>query len=367
MSVSETFAPATIRGVAARAGCSVATVSRVINRSGPASAAVRARVEAAIAELGFRPNALGQNLRAQRAKAVGAVVPSFDNPVFAGSLGGLEEAARAAGRTMLLSSTGYDPGREREVVEGLLAQRVQGLVLTVADADRSPALDRLDRAGVPYVLVYNQPTRSRRHAVTVDNGAASRAVTARLVALGHRRVAFLAGRFRTSDRARTRFEGCAAALAEAGLPPPMLVELDYLASAEEHCRDLARSIRGPGRPTALVCSNDLLALSAMAALRGLGLRVPDDVSVVGFDGIAIGRMVDPSLATIDTPTRAMGLAAMRRLMALIDGESPSPAVELLPFEFRPGGSLAAGPEGPAGGAVSRRRSVAARPTTPRPT
>lgn len=347
----------TIKLVAERAGCSVSTVSRVINRSGPSSADVRARVEAAIADLGFKPNILGQSLRTQRLRAIGVVVPSFTNPVFAASLSGLEAVARRSRRHLLLSATDYDANRETESIETLLHQRVEAIVLTVANAETSAALEMLDREGLPYVLLYNQPGAPGRRAVTVDNRAATADVTRRLIALGHRRLAYIGGRFQTTDRSALRFAGCAAAMAEAGLSAPALLELDYLAGIEDHARTLRSALPELGNPTALLCSNDLLALSVIAALRLVGLAVPDDLSVIGFDGIAFGRMVNPSLATVDTPTRAMGERAMERLLAILSGmEGAAPAVELLPHAFRPGGTLAAVPGGKAGGSERRRRA-----------
>lgn len=345
-----------IRQVAERAGCSLSTVSRVINRSGPASAPTIARVEAAVAELGFRPNSLGQSLRRQSSRAIGVVVPSFTNPVFAASVTGMEAVARDAGRHLLLSSTAYDPARELEIIEALLSQRVDGIALTVADASKSAALDRLDRVGVPYILLYNQPRAPQRPAVTVDNFAATAELTRYLIGLGHTRFAYLGGRFGTTDRSRMRFEGCAAALEAAGLAAPELLELDYLDSIEQHATVIGQAVPRLGKPTALLCSNDLLAISVIAALRVLGLSVPEDVSVAGFDGIAIGQMLSPGLATIDTPTIEMGERAMQRLLDQISGSAPTQdAVELLRYEFRPGGTLAPVPGGNAGGRERRRR------------
>lgn len=154
-----------------------------------------------------------------------------------------------------------------------------------------------------------------------------------------------------------RFEGCAAALAAAGLKPPRLLELDYLASVEDHAALIGRGIVRLGKPTALLCSNDLLAISVIAALRVLGLAVPTDISVAGFDGIAIGRMLSPGLATIDTPAYEMGARAMRRLVDAISGGAPaSNAVELLPYQFRPGGTLAPIRNGSACGRERRRQT-----------
>lgn len=334
--------PVTIRTVATRAGCSIATVSRVMNGTGPTSAEVEARVRAAVSELAFRPSEIGRALKSLRTRTLGVVIPSLTNPVFASSVAGIEAQARARGHVLLVTATDYDPAREREVVETLIAQSVAGLVLTVADPDDNPTLDHLDAGGIPYVLVYNEPKRAARAAVTVDNEAAGATLTQALVALGHTRILFVAGRFATSDRSRLRHQGYRAAMQAAGLAPSPVLELDYLGDADAHRSALAGLLGAPGRPTALVCSNDLLALSITAAVRDMGLAVPGDVSIAGFDGISIGRLVSPALCTIDQPTRRMGERAVERLFDLMDGHGAR-AVEHLPFHLRPGGTIAVAP------------------------
>lgn len=332
----------TIRTVAERAGCSIATVSRVINNSARTSPEVEARVRAAIKELGFRPSEIGRSLKTLRTRTLGVVIPSLTNPVFAASVAGMEAEARRRRHTLLLTATDYDPAREPEVVETLVAQSVAGLVLTVANAEDNPTLDLLESEGIPYVLVYNEPTRSARAAVAVDNEAATFALTGAMIEAGHRRVAYATGRFATSDRARTRYQGYLAAMAQAGLSAERPLELDYLADAQGHREALASVFQTPERPTAALCSNDLLALSVMGALRSLDLRVPEDVSVAGFDGIALGGAAYPTLATVDTPTRRMGERAVEKVFEMLEDHA-APTVERLPFTLRVGGTLAAAP------------------------
>ncbi|NNF77548.1 MAG: LacI family DNA-binding transcriptional regulator [Rhizobiales bacterium] len=329
-----------IHEVAARARCSIATVSRVINGTAQTSKTVRERVEEAINTLAYRPSEIGRSLKTRKTRTIGIVVPSFTNPVFASSVAGVEQVARANGRTVLLSATEYHGEREEEIIETLLAKKVEGLVLTVADADDSKALDRLDAAEVPYVLLYNQPARPDRIAVSVDNIAGAREIVTELIALGHERIAFIAGRFHTSDRSLLRYQGCVEAMKKAGLPPPEVLETDYAADQPENPDVLAERLRELDSPTALFCSNDLLALAVMAASRSIGKRVPEDISVAGFDGISIGKMIEPSLATIEQPTRNMGVRAMEILSALCQAETVQPGVQLLQHKFRQGGSIA---------------------------
>ena len=166
---------ATILDVARRARVSAATVSRVLNASARVSDDVVKAVLDAAANLEFRPNLLGRSLRASRSNSLGVVLPTLTHPVFADCLQGLEQAARAGDHAVLLATTGYDPAQEDGAIERLLRQRVDGLVLTVADAARSRVLDKLDNERMPYVLVYNElgrRTRKPRPTVSVDNRAA---------------------------------------------------------------------------------------------------------------------------------------------------------------------------------------------------
>ena len=333
----------TIRTVAERAGCSIATVSRVINRSAPTSAEVEARVRAAIDELGFRPSEIGRALKTLKTRTVGVLIPSLTNPVFAASVAGMQAAARERRHTLLLTATDYDPAAEAELVETLVAQNVAGLVLTVACASHNATLDLLEAESIPFVLVHNEPEGDARAAVCVDNAAATCALTEAMIAAGHRRIAYLAGRFATSDRSLRRYEGYRAAMEKAGLIAADPLELDYLGDTPSHAAALAGLFGDISAPTAALCSNDLLALSVTGALRDLGIRVPDEVSVAGFDGIALGRAMSPSLATVDTPTRRMGEQAVELLFEMIE-TGAAPRVERLPFSLRPGGTLAAAPK-----------------------
>ncbi len=330
----------TVKDVAARAGVSIATVSRVINERGVTRAETARRVAAAIRELGFRPHGIGRSLKTARTRTIGIVIPDLANPVFAEAVSGIGVMAKAVGYSLLLASTAYRVDEERAAVEALRCRGVDGLILTVADPQRSPALDELDRDRIPYVLVYNAPAEAARPTVTVDNEAAGREIVGRLVARGHRRLGMVAGSFAASDRSRARHRGFLAGAAEAKLAEPALIEIDF--SEMRLASTLAPLFARGDRPTALFCSNDLVAIAVIGALRELGFRVPADVSVIGFDGIAVGALIDPTLATIVQPSREMGSEAARALLDFLSrGVMPGHAI--LAHDFRPGGSLDAAP------------------------
>jgi DNA-binding LacI/PurR family transcriptional regulator len=331
----------TIHDVAARAGVSIATVSRSLNATGVTNAETLERVRAAAKELGFRPNPAGRALKTARSRVIGVMVPSLRNPVFADALAGVERAAKAAGYGVIVASCGYEPERETEIVESLIAQRVDGLILTVADAAAADALTRLAHAGMPYALLYNEISRVGGTAVGIDNAAAARIAAKALIEAGHRRLAIVAGDFAASDRQILRREGFLAAAAAAGLEPPVVVSTGF--SATQLGPVFAQLFQASTRPTGLFCATDMLAFKAIRELRDLGLAVPHDVSVVGFDGIGIGEWVSPSLATIVQPNCEMGETAFAFLEDRIEKRTEGTRTATLAFHFRQGESLGPAP------------------------
>ncbi len=335
----------TILDVARSAGVSAATVSRVLNDSARVAPQKARTVRRAAAALGFRPNFVGRNLRAARTRDIGVVLPTLSHPVFAECLQGLELAARAHGHAVLFATTGYEPAQEDRAVELLLQHRVDGMVLTVANAGRSRVLDKLEHEQMPFVLVYNQIARTARHAgrptVSVDNRAAARQMVEHLIALGHGRIAMLAGRFVQSDRARLRHRGYVDAMSAAGLAAPEPMQLAFM--VDDARAALHELMQRRGRPTALFCSSDQLAMVAMRDLQRLGWRVPADVSVAGFDGVQLGTLLAPALTTVAQPSAQIAATAVDLLIKMIAGQRLEAPV-LLPHTLLQGGSAAAAPE-----------------------
>lgn len=326
------------RDIARVAGCSAATVSRAFNTPDKVAPALLRAIREAEARLRSEPESEGTSPRTNR--LVGVLIPSMGNPVFATILSAIQKRLRLGGYGVLIAQSNYEPEDESEAVETLLAERPAGLILTLCDAARPPA--SLLAARPPSVFLYQQPAvEGLVAAVTLDNRAAARRLTETVLAAGHRRLLFLSGNFGASDRARARFEGFRDALQAASLPLLPATEVSFV---DDYAHvDLTETMERH-RPTAIVASNDLLALGAMGALRRLGLAVPGDVSVVGFDGIELGRLAMPTLATMELPNQAMGACAASLLLDMLERRAPSHGLDLT-FGYRPGGSL--GP--PAGG------------------
>lgn len=332
-----------IQTVATHAGVSVATVSRVFNLPEKVAPATRELVERVALSLGYLPNASARTLRTQRSHVLGVVLPTLMNPTFAECLQGIAEAAVAGGYAIVPVTTGYQLDDEERAVNRLLAGGVDGLILVVSNPATSAALRRLTATGTPYVLAYN--AHAAHPCVSVDSQGASAEVVAHLVGLGHRRIAMVGGTLAASDRAQQRWRGFLDGMATAGLEAPPLVEVPFVETAVAALsRYLTRSLPEQ-RPTALFCSNDLLAIRSIRAAHLGGLRVPQDLTVVGFDGIALGEDLTPALTTVMQPNHDIGRHSVEMLVrALAGGAVPTPASSLLlPHALRAGESCAAPP------------------------
>jgi len=330
----------TIQTVARQAGVSVATVSRAFNFPGKVTPATRELVERVAKELGYLPNASARTLRTQRSRVLGVVLPTLLNPTFAECLQGIAQAANAGGYAILPLTTGYELAQEERAVQQLIAGNVDGMILVVSNPSTSAALARLRSASLPYVLAYNR--HPAHPCVTVDNEGAAAEVVARLARLGHRRIAMVSGTLAASDRAQQRHRGFLQGMAAAGLAAPPLVEVPFVETAVEA---LTGFLRGEPRPTALFCSNDLLAIRSLRAAHRSGLRVPQDLAVVGFDGIALGEDLTPALSTVVQPNSEIGQRSVELLVQALAGGPPldAGASVLLPHGFREGESCASAP------------------------
>lgn len=327
---------ATVQDVAKQSGVSVATVSRAFNFPEKVSPETRQRVEKAAAVLGYVANSSARTLRTQKSRVLGVVLPTLLNPVFAECLEGIANAATLAGYAILPATTEYQVDAEERAVALLLAGSVDGVILVVSNPANSLALARLRSSRVPYVLAYNR--HGEHPCVSVDSESAVSELVARLVVLGHKRIAMIAGQLSASDRAQQRYRGYQAGMKTAALIPKLL-EVPFVHAATEKVQEF---ITGPTRPTALICSNDLLAIRSMRAAHQSKLIVPKDITIVGFDGIELGRDLTPVLSTVVQPNSLIGKRAVQMVVqALASEKALTPSASLtLPWTFREGESCA---------------------------
>lgn len=310
-------APPTLDDVARAAEVSTATVSRCINDPKMVSQPTRERVEAAIKTLGYTPNFAARSMAAKRTYTVGAIIPTMENAIFARGLQAFQEELNRRGYTLLVSSSVYDPEAEEEQIRTLVARGADGLLLI--GHDRDPAIyDYLDLQRVPVLVAWSANDKARAPSVGFDNRAAMRALTERVIELGHRRIAMISGLTLRNDRAQMRIKGVRDAMAAHGLDPdtlaPVEVPYDFAASAEAFSTLMERE----PQPSIVLCGNDVLAVGALRGAKQLGFRIPEDVSITGFDDIEIAQVVSPELTTVQVPHRRMGTMAAQELVGMIE-------------------------------------------------
>ena len=328
----------TLHDVARLAKVSTATVSRCFNTPDLVSAPTREVVMRAVDELGYTPHFGGRALASNRSNTMGAVIPTMENAIFARGLQAFQETLGEAGVTLLAASSGYDPEREFEQIRALVGRGADGLLLIgVARPETTYAF--LEQRRIPYVLAWSYRPDETRCFVGFDNRQAASEMTRRVIALGHRRIAMIAGITHNNDRASDRVAGVRDALNEADLAGRDLRIVEARYSLNAGRRACAELLEQRPRPSAIICGNDVLAVGAITHARELGLRVPGALSVTGFDDIELARAVDPTLTTIHVPHRRMGKAAARALLAIRDGVTDCPG-SLLETQLVMRGSLA---------------------------
>jgi len=302
----------TIHDVAARAGVSKSLVSLALRGSPRVSESSRRAILDAAAELRYRPNAAARTLADRRSRTIGVLILDLHNPVFAEILDGVQAGLRRCGFSTMLVSAGTDPVLQQAEVESLLQFRIEGLILI--SHRLSPSLLASIATEVPTVIVTRRDVPGPRiDTVSNDDTAGAAMAVDHLVSLGHRRIACLAGD--DSPSARARAEGYRVAMIRNGLGDSVHIVPAGLTDAAGYA---AATEALTSSPTALFAVNDMAALGAIAAVQEASLRVPEDVSVVGYDGIAIGGLRNLSLTTVAQPLAEMGERAALRLVHRIE-------------------------------------------------
>ena len=317
----------TMAEIAALAGVSKPTVSKVMNGQPGVAAATRERVERVIAERGYVRHSAARALSAGRTGSVNLVVKEIDNAYFTEVIRGVEETLELAGLSMVLTATHDEARRHRRWMARVVEHGTDGAILVLPDEGLSQ-LDELLRRGIPAALVDDRGENPTGVAsVGATNFAGGFAATEHLISLGHRRIAAISGPpFKST---RERLAGYRTALLEAGIPPDPALEHPGGFVPETGYGAARALLRAPDPPTAIFAGNDLQAMGVYRVLYELGLRTPDDVSVVGFDDLPLSHLLTPALTTVRQPVREMGAQATRMLLRLINGKTlESPRVEL---------------------------------------
>lgn len=317
----------TLEDVAHSAGVSTATVSRCLNNPSLVSEKSREKVLAAVKTLGYAPNFGAQALAAKRTNTFGAIVPTMENAIFARGLQAFQEELGRSGITLLVASSSYSPEHEEEQIRSLIARGADALLLI--GYDRTPqSYQFLEKRQVPYVIAWVHDEHLSRISIGFDNRKAMMALTEKVLELGHRSLALITAERDGNDRARQRYEGLLDAMISHGVDPQSLQVVETPYSISNGAEAFESLLRSDQRPTVVMCGNDVLAAGALKQARKMGLNVPEDISITGFDDIEIAEIVTPPLTTVHVPHRNMGKGAARLLIALRNGEDPGPSIEL---------------------------------------
>ena len=316
--------PATIREVAARAGVSVATVSRAINRNAPVHDETARRVQSAVRALKYVPHAAARSLSIRRSHTIGVVLPDVHGEFFSEVIRGIDVAARRLGYHILVSSSHADI-EEMSAMLRALRGRVDGLIVMSPDLELG-SMSRSIAAETPVVLLNS--AGSGKRTIRIDNFAGAHAMTEHLISLGHKRIAFITGPERNADAAERR-RGYRSGVDGASPSRPQIEIAGDFTEAAGH-RAVAAILAWKPRPTAIFAANDAMALGALDALREAQVLVPDDMALVGFDDVPIARYLTPRLTTVRVEIAELGRRAVESLVSSLTGGGESKKVEVIP-------------------------------------
>jgi LacI family transcriptional regulator len=310
-------APVTQRQIAREAGVSLATVSRALRRPDTVSKETRQRVLDLVARHRYVPDALATSFASGRTGLVGLIVPTISNSIYAAFTEAVQTRLQAAGRKLLIANSNYSATIESQIVHKLVESRVEGVVFTGYRRDRA-LYQLLDHYRIPYVVTWSTSPDPAVPAISFDNVAASKAATSQLISLGHRRIGLICGMSAVNDRALQRIEGYRSALAEHGLPFDTTLIAERPFDAAQGAAAAEAMLSGPRPPTALFCANDIQALGALFACSRLGISVPADLSIMGFDDLPMVQTTHPPLSTVRVPADEMGAAVADALVSAVD-------------------------------------------------
>lgn len=308
----------TIKDIARAAGVSHTTVSRALHDSPAISAETTARIQKLAHQMGYVPSAVAQSLISRRTRTIGMVVTTIADPFIVEIVEGAESVAQAAGYSLFLASSHNNPDREVTVVETFHRRRVDAIIVTSSRVG-SLYSSQLDQIAIPIVLINNQEEGEYLYSVSVNDVHGARLVVEHLYNLGHRRIGYIGTNNRPKSN-RRRLTGYQTALVQLGLTPdPALVLAPDVAADVDRAKVALDTLLAAGA-TAVFCYNDLTAVGLLMACRQRKIKIPYDLSVVGFDDIEIASYVTPPLTTVRQPRSQLGSFAMSMALNLLNGK-----------------------------------------------
>jgi LacI family transcriptional regulator len=325
------LAAVTLRDIAKAAGVTIATASRSLNTSYGVNPATRERVLAAAARLNYRPNRFARGLVTGRSQSLGLIISDIRNLFFAEVARGAEDAAYALGWDVVLCNSDLDPAKQRRYIDSLTEKRVDGIIMNSVTALDRAQQNQLARSGVPMILL-NRPARNGPFStVSADNERGGRMAAEYLLRLGHRRIAHISGP-RHHGNVTQRAKGFLQAIRSHPEKPEVIV-LHGGHSLEGGYELAGKLFHDRADITAIFAANDVMAFGVLRAAIELGIRIPHDVSVIGFDNVEIAGLVHPPLTTIHQPKYEIGQAAVNILLRLVTGKDKSAEHRVLGVEL----------------------------------
>ncbi|NLG84990.1 MAG: LacI family transcriptional regulator [Firmicutes bacterium] len=313
----------TIRDVAKKAGVSFKTVSRVINGDPYVSAETMAKVKRVIEELGYRPNITARSLATKRTFLIGLVIPEFTSPAYAMMVQGIEDVSAVQEYGVLLCRTRHSRKREEALIENLASsKRVDGILLFSNRIDAEFFTQIKKKYKLPLVVIDRDVEDEEIPCVFTNNREGTYRTTAHLIKAGRTKIAYITPVIDTTTTLE-RLEGYEQAMREHGLSYQGRTLVDHTGDREKGFAAMLRLLDREDPPDGVVAFNDLLAIGAMQAIKERGLRIPEDIAVVGFDDIEAASVVEPALTTVRQPLREIGETACKMLLQLINGEEVS--------------------------------------------
>lgn len=319
---------ATLQDVASLSGFSTATVSRCLNFPNQVSVATREKVQSAIEDLDYTPNFGARAMATQRTNTIGAVIPTMENAVFARGIQAFEEELDVCGYNLLVASSAYRADRELQQIKSLVARGADALLL-IGHARDQAIYNLLASKNIPTIVTWAFDRSKSRPSIGFDNRLSMRMMAREVLSLGHRKLGLISAENASNDRAAARREGIYDAMREVGMMPQALTMIETVYSIEMGATSFEALMRGPNAPTAVFCGNDVLGVGAVGRARDMGLAVPRDVSIIGFDDIELAQVTFPKLATVHVPHIEMGKNAARALIQALRDGRPIKSQELV--------------------------------------
>jgi len=306
----------TIKDIARKAGVSHSTVSRALRNSPLIACDTAERIRQIALEAGYLPSAAARSLKTNRSQALGVVVSSADDPFFGEILQGIEEIAQRGGYSLFMAASQRDPQREQIIVQTMSEHRVDGVIICSTSFSTEQSHLFLNY-GVPIVVINNQAAEDYRYSIYHDDVNGSRMVTRHLIELGHQRIAYL-GNALSGRTTMDRLTGFQQEMEAAGLAVhPSAIHQVPGGGPEDGMVGVDHFLDQSERPTAVVCFNDMMAVGVLKGLQLAGLKIPQDMSVTGFDNIIFSAYTNPPLTTFDQPKRFIGAEAARLMLDLL--------------------------------------------------